>query len=134
VVNNAKITSATGITLKADGAINLNDVSLDAPTINLFAGTTFSHNLGTIFDYTKSSLNSLKITRGTPNASGILTADVRVLDASFSIRDVQTDPKLFISVDDFVKIEAVYVPAPSTLALLLGVLALGLSQRFRRSI
>jgi hypothetical protein len=32
IINNARITSATDITLKADGAITLNDVSLDAPS------------------------------------------------------------------------------------------------------
>jgi hypothetical protein len=126
VINNARITSATAINLKADGSIMLNDSILEAPTINFSAGTTLSHNLGTIFDTTKSTLNSRVITRGTPNSYGIFSADVSVLNAGLEFKLVTLSEEQLRNltyVPEITRIEAVYLPLPNTLALLISALA-----------
>jgi hypothetical protein len=81
-------------------------------------------------------LNSRAITRGTPNSSGIFSADVGVLNAGLEIRlETFSEEELrnLAYVPEITRIEAVYLPLPNTLALLISALVALASRVYFRS-
>jgi hypothetical protein len=90
VINNTRITSATDITLKADGTITLNDESLDAPSINVLAGGSVSFNEGTTLNSSPRPEAGRLVIRGILSDSVISLANVLTRDPKLSIQLINT--------------------------------------------
>jgi hypothetical protein len=101
-------------------------------SISVLAGGTISVNAGTTLNASISPEAGRLVIRGILSDSVISLANAPSRDPRYSIQLINTPAGPLVG--SVISIGTAAVPAPNTFFLLLGVLALGLGKRFRRSI